>query len=440
MTNPTPSRTSDDDLRADVASWVAKTFDVAELVAAVLRIPSLPATLDQNRVLDVVDDIVGDLPSVSRDRWVPDWDAVQALRSPTDAQDLYAPLLQRDPAYAETLPLTEVTVYSFTRGTGPVFLINGHVDVVPTDNQEWSSPPFAPKVSDGRMIARGAMDMKGGLVAAALAFRYLAQTWDGTGTILFAAVPEEETGGNGTLAALERGYLPDAAVFAEPTDLQVCHRHVGIQLFDVDVVGRPGGMLRRSWGLSAAPTLARVAIALEELESERTDLAQRQGGYDPDDLPGFINFTMTAGDWLATRAATGHIEGLMGVLPDETQGDAERALRLAVGRATEDGDLPVSVSVRPGAHRGGELANDHGLVAAFADDAAAAGAPGARTRAGTMVCDAKIVQGGGWAPSVVLGPIGGNLHSADEWVDLASVSTLIELLVRGVTRFFATTE
>ena len=440
MTDPASKTTSTTDLRADVASWVVQGFDVAELVAAVLRIPSLPATLEQNRVLDVVDEILSGLLSVKCDRWVPDWAAVQALRSPTDAQELYAPLVQRDAAYVETLPLTEVTVYSLSRGPGPVFLINGHVDVVPTDNQEWTLSPFAPTLRDGRMIARGAMDMKGGLVAAALAFRYLAEHWDGSGTILFAAVPEEETGGNGTLAVLERGYLPDGAVFAEPTDLQVCHRHVGIQLFDVDVMGRPGGMLRRSWGMSAAPTLARVAIALEDLEAERTDRARSQGGYDPDDLPGFINFTMTSGDWLATRAASGHIEGLMSVLPDETQHDAEEALRRAVEHATKGDELPVSVVVRPGAHRGGELASDHALVEAFADDAAATGKPGARTRAGTMVCDAKIVQGGGWAPSVVLGPIGGNLHSADEWVDLASVSTLIELLVRGVARFFAPAE
>lgn len=94
------------------------------------------------------------------------------------------------------------------------------------------------------------------------------------------------------------------------------------------------------------------------------------------------------------------------------------------------------VSVWPCGHRGVELAANHSLVRAFTDSSVD-GAPGSPTRSGTMVCDAKIVQGGGWAPVVVLGPRGGGLHSADEWVELASIDTCLELLGAGVDRFCA---
>jgi hypothetical protein len=69
----------------------------------------------------------------------------------------------------------------------------------------------------------------------------------------------------------------------------VVHRHIGLQIFDVDIVGRPGGILRRSWGDSALSALGRVLQALDTLELNRTAEAKLAGGYDEDDNPGFVN-------------------------------------------------------------------------------------------------------------------------------------------------------
>jgi acetylornithine deacetylase len=421
-----------DDILADVRDWMSGQPSISDALAETLAIPSLPATLEQNRVLDVVEQIIGTPERSVRDRWVPDWEAVSVMRSPRDEQQLWAQLRERDPRYDDVLPELEVSVHRLTGGDGGTLELNGHVDVVPADGQPWSGPAFVPRVADGRMLARGSMDMKAGLVATAYAYRYLAERWTGTGTVLLALVPEEETGGDGTLATLHRGYIPDATVFAEPTDLQVVHRHVGIQGFDITATGREGGMLKSSWGRSVAPTLSRIGAALAGLEESRTRFAFTAGGYVDDDLPGFVNYTIHAGDWPATRAGTGAIRGLMGILPNETQAEATDALRRAVTAVAPDAEVHVQLDVWPGGHRGGELDPQHRLVSAFVVAGAAEGAP---TRAGTMVCDAKIMQGGGWAPSVVLGPVGGGLHAADEWVDLASVSTLVGLLVRGSIRY-----
>ncbi|MGP3534241.1 M20/M25/M40 family metallo-hydrolase [Microbacterium sp. RD1] len=426
--------TRPDDVRDDVRSWLRGVPPLEEALADLVRIPSFPATLQQNDVLDRVDALVGAPAAASHDRWIPDWEAVQALESPLDAQRLWSQLLERDPRYADTLPGLEVSVHTVGE-TGPTLMLNGHVDVVPADGQTWRHDPYRPSVSDGRLYARGAMDMKGGLVAAALAFRYLAEHWRGPGRIAFAAVPEEESGGNGTMAVIARGHHADAVVFAEPTNLDVVHRHVGIQAFGVDVHGRAGGMLRRSWGTSAAPTLARAAVALEELEQRRTARAHAAGGYDPDDLPGFVNFLIHSGDWLATRAGTGELRGLMGVLPGETQEQAAAELTDAVRRATDGRPGEVTVWSH-GGHRGAELPAQHPLVMAFTGGAGGEAPLTRPTTAGTMVCDAKIVHGGGWAPAIVLGPTGDNLHAADEWVDLASIGTAVELLVSGAYRYF----
>lgn len=51
----------------------------------------------------------------------------------------------------------------------PTVLIYGHFDVQPVDPLElWSSPPFDPRIDDGRVYARGASDMKANLLMSIL--------------------------------------------------------------------------------------------------------------------------------------------------------------------------------------------------------------------------------------------------------------------------------
>src|SRR5262245_33078591 len=52
-------------------------------------------------------------------------------------------------------------------GGGPRLAWNGHLDVVPVgDPETWEYPPFGGEIVDGRLIGRGAADMKGAIAAA----------------------------------------------------------------------------------------------------------------------------------------------------------------------------------------------------------------------------------------------------------------------------------
>src|SRR5215469_2023878 len=49
------------------------------------------------------------------------------------------------------------------RGNAPGLLLQGHIDVVTTEHQQWQHPPFEGTVADGYIWGRGTLDMKGGV-------------------------------------------------------------------------------------------------------------------------------------------------------------------------------------------------------------------------------------------------------------------------------------
>src|SRR6478609_736451 len=60
-------------------------------------------------------------------------------------------------------------------GGGSSLLLNGHIDVVPARRDEgWTAEPFDPQVVDGKIVGRGACDMKGGIAAMVVAAEALA--------------------------------------------------------------------------------------------------------------------------------------------------------------------------------------------------------------------------------------------------------------------------
>jgi acetylornithine deacetylase/succinyl-diaminopimelate desuccinylase-like protein len=79
------------------------------------------------------------------------------------------------------------------RGVAPPLLLYGHVDVVTTEGQRWTHPPFAGEIADGYVWGRGALDMKGGVAMLLAAFlRAKAEEAALPGDVLFAALADEE--------------------------------------------------------------------------------------------------------------------------------------------------------------------------------------------------------------------------------------------------------
>jgi acetylornithine deacetylase/succinyl-diaminopimelate desuccinylase-like protein len=78
-------------------------------------------------------------------------------------------------------------------GDGPSIAFTAHTDVVPAPPEGWSVPPFAAEIVDGRLIGRGATDMKDELAARAAAFAAYARSGERpAGDVLLIAQADEE--------------------------------------------------------------------------------------------------------------------------------------------------------------------------------------------------------------------------------------------------------
>ncbi len=176
-------------------------------------------------------------------------------------------------------------------GRGRSLILNGHIDVAEVGLPEaWSNPPFEPVVRDGRVYARGAADLKGGLAAALFALRALTELQVPLlGDVILQSVVGEESGEAGTTACLDRGYRADFALVVEPTELTVGGQ--GGVLTAWIVIQSPetlhDGLRRRVvhaggglFGAGAIEKMAKVIEGLAELERHWA-VTKSYSGFEP---------------------------------------------------------------------------------------------------------------------------------------------------------------
>ena len=125
------------------------------------------------------------------------------------------------------------------RRDGPSLVLNGHMDTVPAGERSlWSVDPFGGEQRDGAVWGRGALDMKGGLVAQIACARVLAAERDRLcGRLVLHFAAGEECGEPGTLSLLQRGFTGELGIVTEPTDLAVATAMRGVVWHTITIVG-----------------------------------------------------------------------------------------------------------------------------------------------------------------------------------------------------------
>lgn len=411
-----------------VLDWRARVLDAVDLLRPTLvpllselvRTPSMTGTDVEH---DLLATLARDLTEegLEVDHWAIDLDATTGH---PDFPGLEAP---RTEGYGLVARLPG-------GDAGPSLMLNAHVDVVPTgDRAAWTDPdPFSGTVRQGRLMGRGACDMKGGLAASLLAVRALRRSGVPLrGDLLMACVQGEEDGGLGTFATLQRGWRADACVVPEPTDLDVVPANAGALTFRLRVTGRATHASRHTEGVSAIARLWPLWQALEDLEQRRNLAVDPLMRRWPLAYPLSIG-TLRAGDWPSSVPDLLIAEGRLGVALEESVEDARTAFEEAIAAACAADpwlrEHPAHVEWWGGQFGPGRLDPDHPLVAAVgAAHAQVSGRP-QQIYGAPYGSDLRLLTAAG-VPTVHYGPGDAALaHAPDESVPVEDVLTCARAL------------
>jgi len=362
-----------------------------------------------------------------------------------DLWELDMPTLRLHPAYSAEIERDRglgVVGILGREGEGRDLILNGHVDVVPSGNPDrWSIPPWEGRVEGGRVWGRGALDMKGGLVAALFAAKAVLDAGVRLkGRLLLESVIGEEDGGVGTLAAILRGHLADGAIIMEPTALSVCPVQAGALNFRISISGKAAHGCIRDEGVSALEKLWPVHRELLALEARRnhncTDPLFR--GYEKP-FPLSIG-RVEGGDWASSVPDWVRLEGRYGLAPDEDVVEAKEAFQEALRRAAEDDTWlkghPPEVEWWGGRFLPARTPLASDVVTTLQESARGVLGFHPKTEGVTFGSDLRLMVREGGIPTVLFGPGDIRLaHADNESVAITELENTMKTLAITALRF-----
>jgi acetylornithine deacetylase len=323
----------------------------------------------------------------------------------------------------EEVARTELLGAEVRRGSGARRLaICAHVDVVGAGSEEWTHGAFSGAVADGFVWGRGAVDMKGALVAALHA---MATTEPAPGVeVVLVVVSSEEDGGQGAFAALERDARFDACVVPEPTGFEVVCAHAGALTFSGVVRGRAAHAALRLEGDSAIDRYVRAHQAMAEHERAlNADVAHPLMRELPLPYPVVVG-RVAGGEWSSSVPDRVEFEGRLAVRVGEDPAAARAAFAAALGDEVE-------LAWTGGQFASADTPPDHPLVGLVAS----AVGPHARVAGVPWGADMRLFTARGIA-TVMVGTGGLERgHAVDERVAVADVERLARVLGEVIAGF-----
>ncbi len=339
-------------------------------------------------------------------------------------------------------PRPNLTATLAGSGGGRSVAISGHIDVVPVAPLRlWTEDPWGGRIDGDRLYGRGALDMKGGLVAGLLAAHAIAGAGlPHRGDIVFESVIEEECTGNGTLAARQHGPAVNAALIPEVSGEDVQVANPGVVWFEVSLTGKPAYVGLAGASVNAIDLATDLITHLRSLPP-RLNAAFRHPAYDATTNPLTLNVgTIRGGDW-PSNVPLECVVGFRLAFPLEWT--VEQARATVTDAVTEFTATRPWLAEQPPVIRwhgfqahGFAIDPDAPLVALLRSAVHEVSGEPARVSAMFGTADARYFADQG-IPAVYYGPAGGGMHAPDEWVSLASVIRVAKVLARAALAWTA---
>lgn len=187
----------------------------------------------------------------------------------TEVAEYISDFLNREGIEAELVPVADgrCNVIARMKGTGEgkSLLFTGHTDTVPPYDMQGN--PYEAKIVDGNMFGRGVLDMKAGLACMMMAMAVIKRAdIKLSGDLIFAALIDEEAKSLGTRAYLQScSDMPDAAIISEPTDMEICIGHRGLEWFEFTFYGKTVHGGKQKEGINA---IQKATMFINRLEND----------------------------------------------------------------------------------------------------------------------------------------------------------------------------
>jgi len=313
---------------------------------------------------------------------------------------------------------------------GNAFALIGHMDTVAEGKPEdWTSPPFDAVVRNGRMYGRGTADNKAGIACGLYTLRIMRDLElidPSNQKVILAGVVDEESGACSPLGVrhlLNEGYLATrGAIYAYASDI-VCIGHRGLLRLEITTYGESVHAGLATWhhrikGENAVTGLAEILIELERIGIQ----ASPPSGFE------HLGFTITpgtiisGGDYasIVPNKASAMVD--IRLMPGQEKNmvmDKVKAITEQVGQARPRLGIDMELLVEiPGA----AIPVDHPLAVIAQDYTEAIHGQRWDVKGAGPGNEGYMLIGAGIPTLCGFGPIGGNPHAPDEWVDIQSLS------------------
>jgi acetylornithine deacetylase/succinyl-diaminopimelate desuccinylase len=321
-------------------------------------------------------------------------------------------------------------------GDRPHLAWNGHLDTVPAgDPSTWSNDPFEGAVVDGRLVGRGACDMKGPIASALAAVAALRRAGLSlAGTLDLHLVADEELAGtHGTRVLRDEGLLDqDAAIVGEPSEMEIALAERGGAWVTAVAYGKAAHGSTPQLGVNAILTMSRFLLRLPEALPDRVhplvgaptvNVALVSGGSAPNVVPDRCE-----------------VEIDRRIIPGEEDPDEVLApfRRLIDDLVAEHPDTRIEVSLKEWTEAA-ETTGDSAIASVIRDAIAAESGSPPPFVGFTGITDARFYINDAHIPTVIAGPGSLSLaHTANESIGVDEMVEAARVYARTFVGFLGT--
>lgn len=373
--------------------------------------------ISEQEIVDLIRDLVR----------IPSYPGVECQE--TGVAEYIHRFFEREGIESEVIPVIDgrCNVVARIKGTGggKTLLLTGHMDTVPP--YDMPGNPFEVKIQDRRMTGRGVVDMKGAIACMIAAMAAIKRAGiELKGDLVFAGVIDEENKSEGTISLIKSGIKADAAIVGEPSQLDICVGHRGLEWFEFYFRGKTVHGGKQKEGINAINKAAKFMLRVEQ------ELLPRiEGRKHPVIGESSMNYGLIRG---GTQPSTVAGDCILQIdrrwIPGEKYEDVVAEYQRIIDAVKkEDRDFDASIKVMDVSlmedgfiHEPMEIDLDHPIVEVLSKAVLQASGREPGKVSFTAWSDGGLLSTYAKIPTIILGP--GDLesaHSAEEFLDIDEV-------------------